>query len=142
MKFNAAGLDLLKSFEGCEHEAYKDVAGVKTIGYGHTGDDFELGDVWTQTQCDEALDSDLARFKAGVYDLLDSSISDNAFSALVCFSYNVGLHNLKTSHLLAKVNAGDFDGASDEFLRWDRAGGQVVSGLLRRRTAERTLFLS
>lgn len=142
MTFNQAGLDLLKSFEGCKLVVYKDIIGILTVGYGHTGPDITAGSTWTQEQCDEALETDLLKFKNGVYDLLDVSLTDNQYSALVCFSYNVGLTDLKNSHLLKYVNSKDFNLASEEFKRWDRAGGVEVPGLLRRRLAERSLFLT
>ena len=140
MKMNEAGIDLIRQFEGCRLTAYKDIVGVWTIGYGATGDDVCEGLEWTQAQANERLASDLTQFESGVKELVDCELNDNQFSALVCFSYNLGLGSLKSSTLLKKVNDSDFSGAADEFLRWDRAGGQVVPGLLRRRQAERALF--
>ncbi len=144
MKFNDAGLKLIKEFEGCKLKAYRDIVGVITIGWGATHDDGPIkpGTVWTQAQADDRLNKDLLRFQNGVYDLLDVSLSDDQYSALVCFSYNLGLTALKYSHLLAKINDEDFEGAAEEFLKWCKAGGKVVPGLLRRRQAERALFLS
>lgn len=139
---NDAGLSLLKSFEGCRLKAYKDIVGVLTIGYGHTGPDVNLGLIWTQDQADQHLAQDLDKFVQGVEDLLEDDVTENQLAALVCFAYNVGLGNLGKSHLLSKLNAGDVQGAANEFLRWNRAGGQVVAGLTRRRQAEKALFLS
>lgn len=136
------GLSLIKEFEGCKLIAYADIVGVPTIGYGSTGTDIHLGLAWTQQQCDDRLALDLQKFETGVDNLVDVDLKDTQFDALVCFAYNLGLGNLKSSHLLSKVNSGDLSGAADEFLRWDRAGGVVVPGLYRRRVAERALFLS
>lgn len=142
MKINQAGLDLIKSFEGCKLTAYQDIIGVWTIGYGATGPGIGPNVGWSQEEADQRLAADLERFERGVESMLTREISENAFSALVCFAYNVGLHNLETSHLLLKVNDGDMSGAAAQFLRWDRAGGNEVAGLLRRRQAESALFLS
>lgn len=142
MTFNQAGLDLLKSFEGCKLEAYKDIAGVVTIGYGATGKGVSLGDTWTQEQAEERLKSDLEAFSEGVYDLLEQEVTENQFSALVCFAYNVGLAALYRSTLLKYVNSGRMQEAADQFPKWNKAGGRAVKGLTRRRLAERDLFLS
>lgn len=142
MTFNQDGLDLLKSFEGCELKAYKDIVGVVTIGYGATGDGVYAGLEWTQEQAEERLASDLEKFCEGVTDMLNVEVTSNQFSALVCFAYNVGLAALYRSTLLKKLNAGKISEAADQFLKWNKAGGQVVRGLTRRRTAERELFLT
>lgn len=140
MKINQAGLDLVKSFEGCRLEAYKDVVGIDTIGYGHVSADIHPGLTITQAQADDLLAKDLKRFEDGV-SALCLQVNENQFSALVCLSYNIGLSNLKSSTLLKKLNVGDVSGAADQFLVWDKAGGKPVAGLLRRRQAERALFL-
>lgn len=142
MECNEAGLALIKQFESCRLQAYQDQVGVWTLGWGATGSGIAPGVAWTQEQADNRLAADVARFSKGVDELLGVDVTDNQFSAMVCFAYNVGLGNLAKSHLLAKVNAQDFTGAADQFLRWDEADGAVIPGLLRRRTAERRLFLS
>lgn len=139
---NNAGIDLIKGFEGCKLTAYRDSVNVLTIGYGHTGSDVTDGLTITQEQAEALLRQDLDRFESGVSDLVTVAVSDNAFAALVSFSYNLGLGNLKASTLLKKLNAGDTAGAADEFPRWNKAGGKVLAGLTRRREAERTLFLT
>lgn len=139
---NQLGLDLIKSFEGCKLATYKDSVGMPTIGYGHTGPEVKMGMTITQQKADEYLKLDLQKFCSGVESAVKVPVNDNQFAALVCFSYNVGLGNLKASTLLKKVNAKDFDTASKEFLKWNRAGGQVVAGLTRRRKAESDLFKS
>ncbi|POZ63819.1 lysozyme [Chromobacterium alticapitis] len=140
MKTNAAGLALIKQFEGLRLIAYQDMMGVWTIGYGHTGPDVKTGQVITQAQADQLLAKDLATFEAGVGKLATAPLNANQFSALVSFSYNLGLRNLQSSTLLRLLNQGDYAGAAGQFLRWDRAGGQVVPGLQRRRQAEQALF--
>lgn len=142
MRINDAGLKLLKEFEGCKLEAYQDLVGVWTIGYGHTGED--VSPYWqiTQEEADELLRKDLEKFERGVEKLLKVPVTSNEFSALVCFAYNVGLGNLKQSTLLNCINLHNKRQAPNEFLRWNKAGGIPVKGLTRRREAERLLFLS
>jgi lysozyme len=142
MRINEAGLKILKKFEGCKLKAYKDIVGVLTIGYGHTGSDVTDGKTITKGEAEELLLKDLGRFEKGIHDLLKVAVSENQFSALVVFAYNVGLNALSGSTLLKKLNAGDIIGAADQFLRWNRAGGKEVDGLTNRRHAERDLFLT
>ena len=133
-------IPLIKEFEGCKLKAYKCPADVWTIGYGHT-DGVKEGDEITQQEADRLLASDVELFTTGVQRLVHSDINRNQLGALVSFSFNVGLGNLRHSTLLRMVNAGDFVGAADQFLRWNKAGGKVLPGLTRRREAERQLFL-
>ena len=133
-------IPLIKEFEGCKLKAYKCPADVWTIGYGHT-DGVKEGDEITQQEADRLLASDVELFTTGVQRLVHSDINRNQLGALVSFSFNVGLGNLRHSTLLRMVNAGDFVGAADQFLRWNKAGGKVLAGLTRRREAERQLFL-
>jgi len=139
---NQAGVQLIKSFEGCRLTAYKDAIGVLTIAFGHTGPDVTPGKTITQAEADQLLAQDLAKFEKGVEALVKSNINDNQFAALVSFSYNCGLMNLQKSTLLRLTNAGDFAGASKEFLKWTKAGGKELAGLVRRRQAEQVLFLT
>ena len=88
------------------------------------------------------MKQDLNKFEDGVNNLVQVDINQNQFDALICFSYNLGLHALGGSTLLKDLNNGDSDSAANQFLVWDRAGGQVVEGLLRRRQAEKDLFTS
>ncbi|WP_406850154.1 lysozyme [Chromobacterium phragmitis] len=142
MKTNASGIRLIKQFEGLRLAAYQDMVGVWTIGYGHTGPDVKAGLTITQQQADQLLAADLQKFEAGVSLAVTVSLNANQFSALVSFSYNLGLGNLRSSTLLRLLNQGDFAGAAAQFPRWNRAGGQVVAGLTRRRLAEQALFNS
>jgi lysozyme len=139
---NDAGVALVREFEGCRLDAYRCPAGIPTIGYGATGPDIRMGMKWTQEQADERLAEDLARFAEGVERLVLVDLTDNQFAALVSFAYNVGLGALAGSTLLRKLNAGDYEGAADQFPRWNKGGGRVLPGLVRRRAAERDLFLS
>lgn len=143
MKINQAGIDLIKSFEGCKLQAYDDPLhpGLITIGYGHTGG-VKLGTTITQDQADAFLLSDLLNFESSVSKLVNVSLTDNQFSALVSFAYNLGPHTLQTSSLLKLLNQGHYSLAADEFLKWTHSNGQVVPGLVRRREAERALFLN
>jgi len=146
---NAAGIALIKEFEGLAKQlpdgriaAYADAIGVPTIGYGHTHG-VHLGMIISRDEAENLLRQDLATFESGVEKLVKVSISDNEFAALVAFSFNLGLGNLGSSTLLAKLNAGKpKTEVAAEFLKWTRAGGHVLQGLVRRRQAEQRLFLS
>lgn len=150
MKTSAAGLNLIKHFEGClkpagagKFKPYICPAGVLTIGWGHTnhhGRKFTSSDVWTQAECDAELVSDLRGFEAAVSRLVKVPVTQRQFDALVSFVYNCGEGNLTKSTLLRKVNAKDFAGAAQEFHKWNKGGGKVLPGLVRRRAAESLLF--
>ncbi|MBF2003654.1 MAG: lysozyme [Synechococcales cyanobacterium C42_A2020_086] len=139
-QINAKGLQLLKSFEGLELRAYQDAVGVWTIGYGTTSG-VRPGMVITEAQAEELLKRDLARFERAVSDLVEVPLTDDQFSALVSFAYNVGEGALASSTLLRLLNQRNYQGAADQLLRWDKAGGRPLAGLTRRRRAERALFL-
>ena len=141
MTINSEGVKLIKSFEGMELEAYLDAVDVWTIGYGHTKT-AEPGMHITEAQAEELLRQDLEEFEEAVTEAVQVSINPNQFSALVSFCFNLGAGSLFESTLLRLLNQGDFQGAADQFPRWNKAGGQVLEGLTRRRKAERALFLS
>jgi lysozyme len=136
------GINLIKYFEGCKLTAYFDSKGVITIVIGHTGPDVYKGLVITQEQADNLLDRDLDTAENAVNLYVNKKISQNMFDALVSFSFNVGGGNLKSSTLLRLINLGMFNEASKQFIRWNKAGGKVLSGLTRRRQAEQALFNS
>lgn len=140
-KINQEGLKLVKSFEGLYLEAYLDPVGVWTIGWGAT-EGVDPGMKITIAQAEEMLQDELEKFETAVADAVKVQINDNQFSALVCFSYNLGARSLFESTLLKLLNEGKFQEAPDQFPRWDKAGGQSLLGLSRRRRAERALFLS
>jgi lysozyme len=144
MKINQKGIDLLKQCEGCKLKAYPDPAtGAEpyTIGYGHTGN-VKILDQITQEQANNFLAQDLIKFENGVSKLVKVTLNENQFSALVVFSYNLGLGNLEQSTLLKKINSNDFKGASEEFIKWNKANGKVMTGLTNRRQLESNLFQS
>ena len=125
--------------------AYLCPAKVWTIGIGTTvypnGLKVKKGDKCTQEQALEYLQHDLKSFEKTVNDSVKVPLSQNQFDALVSLAYNIGSAAFKNSTLLKKLNAKDFTGAADQFLRWNKGGGKVLKGLVRRRDAERALFL-
>lgn len=152
-----AGIALIKRFEGCARlrtdgrvEAYPDpgTGGEPwTIGWGATGRDhlhagrISKGTIWTQAQCDERLADDLVRYAADVVRALRGAPTTGPqFDALVSFHYNTGA--IARATLTKKHIAGDTQGAACEFARWNRAGGRVLRGLVRRRAAEAEMYLS
>ncbi len=162
---NQATVDLVKQFEGLGDgnkstsaiDPYLDPVSIWTIGWGHaiTYDGrFLKGDAdraqvqalypngITVEQATSLLQSDLMNAGRDVSSVVTVAINDNQFGALTSFTFNLGIGNLKASTLLRKLNAGDYAGAADQFLVWNKAGGQVMAGLTKRREAERALFLT
>ena len=139
MKISEEGKALIKKFEGCELEAYKCPAGVWTIGYGHTKG-VQQGDVWSQANADEMLDIELEEYEGYINDLVKVELQQHQFDALVAWVYNLGAGNLISSTLLVKLNAGDYIDVQHEIQRWNKANGEVLEGLVRRRKAEALLF--
>ena len=137
MKTSSKGVSLIKSFEGCRLKAYKCPAGVWTIGYGHTAGVKE-GDIITQKQADEYLRNDLAKYENAVlnYDAI-YHFNQNQFDALVSFTYNCGVGNLKNLTQNGKRTLAQI---STKLLLYNKAGGVVLRGLQRRRAAEKELF--
>ncbi|WP_353797782.1 lysozyme [Enterobacter cloacae] len=146
MQTSEKGIALIKEFEGCRLTAYQDSVGVWTIGYGWTqpvdGKPIRPGMTIKQETAERLLKTGLVSYESDVSRLVKVSLTQGQFDALVSFTYNLGARSLSTSTLLRKLNAGDYAGAADEFLRWNKAGGKVLNGLTRRREAERALFLS
>jgi lysozyme len=151
LKLSSAGANLIKHFEGClqphagKYKAYRCPANIATIGWGHTnhhGRKFDLTSVWTVEDCDEAFLEDMEGFEKDVRRLVTRPLTGFQYDALVSFHYNTGA--LGKSTLLKKINAGDFEGAAKEFLKWDKATvngkKQVLKGLTRRRKSESLLF--
>ena len=134
-------IDLVKSFEGFKANAYKCPAGVWTIGYGTT-ENVEPGDIVTEEQAEAMLLEDLLEASAAIDQLVEPPVTQNQYDALTSFIYNVGREAFRNSTLLKLVNAGNLYGAGAQFLRWNKAGGQVLAGLSRRRAAEAALFES
>jgi len=140
MKINKKGLELVKHFEGCYLEAYKCPAGIWTIGIGHTGKTASPGNKITKEKAEELLKQDMQEFEKAVSQLIDAPLNENQFSALVSFSFNVGAGALSRSTLRRYLNAGNYSLAASEFKRWNKGGGKVLAGLVRRREAETKLF--
>lgn len=145
-------LNMIKKWEGCHKKvgdkihAYLDPVKIPTIGWGSVlhpnKTKVKLGDVIDQKTADDYLSFEVGEDIPHVESAIKVKINDNQFGALVSFTYNVGVGAFKSSTLLKKLNSGDFNGAADEFLRWNKAGGKVLSGLTNRRKDERALFLS
>ena len=147
MNVNQATIDLVKRFEGRELEAYLDPVGVVTIGYGYTnragfGEGVKMGDVWTDEKAEEMLRIGLDKTAEDVAPLMARPISENEFGAFVSLAYNIGVTKFSKSTALKRFNAGDKAGAAEAMTWWNKAGGKVLRGLVRRREAEADLFFS
>ena len=139
------GFALIKEFEGCFLTAYPDPGSGGdpwTIGWGHTGSDVYPGLVISQAKADELFEQDMQYFVNGTKNLIKVPCTDEQFGALVSFAYNCGLGALGGSTLLKYFNSGNIQAAADQFPLWNRAANGVMPGLVRRRAAERALFLS
>lgn len=142
-RVNQAGIDLIKSFEGLRTRSYRDPVGILTIGYGSTGPHVMPGMSITEEQAEALLRQDVARFEAGVQAYLrDAPATDNEFAALVSLAFNIGLGAFRRSTVLRQHRAGRKKLAAAAFLLWVRAGKRTLKGLVRRRDAERRLYLS
>ena len=139
MKISAEGLSLIKKFEGCELEAYKCAAGVWTIGYGSTKGVKE-GDTITQEGADKLLTEEMHEYEGYINDMVTVDLKQNEFDALVSWVFNLGPSNLSSSTLLNRLNNKMFDDVPNQIKRWNKAGGEVLQGLVRRREAEALLF--
>ena len=139
MKCSQEGLALIKKFEGCRLEAYRCSANVLTIGYGHTGGVLET-DVITQDDADKLLEEDIAKFENYVNDNVIVELNQSQFDALVAWTFNLGVGNLRQSTMLRKLNEGNYQSVPSEMNRWNKAGGKTLDGLIRRRKAEGVLF--
>ena len=139
MKISKEGLALIKKFEGCKLESYKCAAGVWTIGYGSTKGITE-GMSISQEEADNLLLEDVAVFEDNVLDAVTMPLSQHQFDALVSWTFNLGGANLKASTMLKKLNAGEYEEVPAQMKRWNKAGGKVLQGLIRRREAEALLF--
>ena len=142
MRISDDGIELIKEYEGLALKAYKCPAGIWTIGYGHTGPDVREGQVIDEITAEAYLRKDLETAEKCVNACVAVPITQGQFDALVSFAYNLGCGALRRSTLLRCLNAGDDEGAANEFPKWTRANGKVLQGLVRRRQAEQELFLS
>ena len=144
---NERGIETVKSFEGLSLKPYLCPAKVWTVGYGSTtGSDGRPVDpdmgVISEAESEALLVRDLESSEGWVYRLVKKALTDNQFSALTPFTFNVGCGALQRSTLRMKFNRGEYLGAADEFPKWRRAGGRILAGLVRRRAAEWALFLT
>jgi len=152
-EYSKTGLQLTERFEGCRLTAYADVTGVPTVGYGHTGkaitirDGYVLpavvvGDVWTQQMCDDALQSDIAWASNAVNTMLTFPINQQEFDALVDWVFTIGVPRFAKSSAIDLLNSGNLAAAAAVLCLYDKAGGKVIAGLLRRRQAEMAEFVA
>ena len=166
MKLSKAGENLMHRFEGCRNKPYLCPAHIWTIGYGHVlyQDQIKLpmvrkegytglirskyalrpedNRVWTKEEINELFRVDVENFERGVLRLVPGCVGrQGSFDALVSFAFNAGLGNLQRSTIRMKANRGDWEGAAEAFMAWVKGGGVVLPGLVKRRQAERALFL-
>lgn len=130
---------LIRRFEGCRLMPYYCPAGVLTCGWGSTGPDVFPGKAWTQEYADRRMLLDAQKFARGTLALCPGLIGGR-LCALADFAYNLGLGRLKSSTLLRKAKAGDWNGVPAEFRKWVNGGGRKLPGLVARREAEIALL--
>jgi len=151
-------IEMIKHHEGVRTTPYRCPALLWTVGVGRVIDpnhikvkleerkNLPIPNGWNKTfsmeEVDKLLAEDLARFESGVQRLCPNGLNPGRFGALVSFAFNVGLGNLQNSTLRMKHNRGEFEGAAEEFLKWNKAGGKELKGLTTRRKDERALYLS
>ena len=140
MKISREGVKFVEFNEGLKLKAYKDLAGVLTIGYGHTGPEINKDMEITQEKAEELLKKDLIKAIKAVNQSVKVSLTQNQFDSLVDFVFNVGEGAFKKSTLLKHLNEGEYGPAADEFLRWVYAGGKQIKGLGERRKREKEFF--
>jgi len=141
MNISEEGIKLIKSFEGCKLQAYQDGGGVWTIGWGHTSG-VKMGDTCTQAEADALFDMEIDLYQEAVSALIKAPVMQCELDAMVSLAYNIGVSAFKNSTLLKLVNKMDYLGASLEFGKWNQDNSKVIPGLVRRREAERKLFMS
>lgn len=127
--------------EGVSYKPYKDVVGVVTVCYGHTGSDIILSKTYTEKECRALLDKDLGIVASQIDPLIKVPIPTATRAALYSFTYNVGAGAFRSSTLLTKINQGDTAGSCDQLKRWTYAGGKQWKGLVNRREIEREVCL-
>ena len=146
---SSATLELIREFEGFRSQAYRDTDGTPVIGYGLSkigGKKVQMGDRISIDRAEAALKAEVHATQQQIQSIVEVELNHHQLGALTSFAFNAGFYSLKESTLLRKLNAGDREGAANEFLRWNKAhsGGRLVpmAGLTRRRQAEKELFLS
>ena len=145
MKVSSKGLELIKEFEGFSSVAYLCSAKKATIGYGNTfwedGTPVKIGDQISKERAETLLKHVVDNFSVAVEVDIKIEVTQNQFDALVSLCYNIGSGAFSKSTLVKKLNAKDYAGAADQFLVWNKGGGKVMQGLVKRRARERELFL-
>ena len=139
MNLGYNGTKILKFFEGCRLTAYQDSVGVWTIGYGHTKGVYD-GMTITQEEAEQMLLTELEEYEGYVEKYVTVPLTQNQFDALVVWVYNLGPTNFRRSTLLKELNSGNYTAAGNEITKWNKAGGKVLAGLVKRREAEAELF--
>lgn len=144
MIISQTGINLIKQFEGFRADAYQDGGGVWTVGYGTTrlnGRKVQAGDHLEEPAAASLMIATVNSFLATAASHIRVNLNQNQIDAIASFIYNLGVEQFESSTLLTMINASNFTGAADQFSRWIHDNGIVVAGLVRRRAAERTLFL-
>jgi len=139
MNISEEGLSLIKKFEGCELKAYRCAANVLTIGYGTTKgvtEDMEI----TKEEAESILKEEMHEYEGYINDMVKVPLKQNQFDSMVSWVFNLGSTNLSSSTLLKKLNNSEYDEVPAQIKRWNKAGGKVLDGLIRRREAEALLF--
>jgi lysozyme len=147
MRVNEAALTIIKSFEGFSSDPYLDPIGIPTIGFGSiwsaNGDRISMDHPPVdKNKATELLQREVRHVEAAIGRLIKAELTENMFSAIASLAYNIGTGNLQRSTLRIKLNRGKYLDAADEFPKWRKAGGRVLKGLVRRRIAERALFVN
>ena len=142
MSMSHQGLQLTMRSEGLRLTSYKCPAGVWTIGYGSTGPDVVEGMTITEEQAEDMLHDDIKVAETGVRTYVTVPLVQSQFDALTDFAFNCGIGALRSSTLLKKLNSRDYNGASEEFAKWNHGGGRELAGLTRRRNDEKVMFLA
>ena len=144
MNYSTNATQLIKTYEGLVTTAYECPGGVWTIGYGHT-DGVKEGDTTTESGACLLLKQDMNKVQTELNTLFDRDgvkATQNQFDALMSFTYNLGINNLRSSTLYAEFCEGNIDAAAAQFDRWVYAKGKILKGLVKRRAAEKKLFLA
>jgi lysozyme len=140
MQYSKTGEQLTERFESCRLVGYADIEGVPTVGYGHTGKGVSIGMTISRQQAEQWLMEDTQHAVDTANRAVTISLTQSEFDAICDFIYNCGAAAFEDSTLLKDLNAGNYAAAANEFDKWDRAGGRVVAGILRRREAEKQEF--
>lgn len=141
MKTSRKGIQLIKEFEGCRLNAYQDIVGVWTIGYGFTKNVLP-NETMTQEECEMRLLEELSSYEQAVHEATGGKYTQNQFDAMVSLAWNIGIAGLRKSSVVKAHNRGDYQAAARAFGLWNKAGGKSIPGLTRRRAAESVLYLT